>query len=93
MKITAVNLFLNGKGLGQVDICRKLDLHKSTVSLLLAGKIHLPHRLDQIAEMAGVSRRKLDTLIEEDRRKAAEIMAADNTEKRSGINSTQRRAS
>lgn len=71
MKITSINRFLYLKGTSQTEIAERLGLHTSTVSLLLAGKIHLPHRLEEIARMTGVSRKKLESIIEEDRRRAA----------------------
>jgi len=72
MKLTPINRFLYARGLSQKEIADALKLHPSTVSLLLGGTIqNMPHRLDQIAKMARVSRKKLKLMIEENRTRAA----------------------
>jgi len=71
MKITSINRFLYGRGLSQKEIAAALGLHSSTVSLLLGGKIQLPRRLAEIAKIAKVSRKKLESMIQEDRNRAA----------------------
>jgi len=63
MPNTEINIYLGKKGLTQKRICDELGLHKSTVSLLLSGRLVLEHRLDQIAGMLKVSRRRLDSLV------------------------------
>lgn len=63
MHPTEINKFLFNRGITQKQICEETGLHKSTVSLLLSGKIKLDHRLDEIAEICGISRKKLDKLI------------------------------
>ncbi len=57
------NIFLVVRGLTQKAIGEKLGLHKSTVSLLLSGQIVLEHRLDEIASMLKIRRRRLDSFI------------------------------
>ena len=66
-RISEINIFLSRRGTSQKEISAELDLHKSTVSLLLSGKIVLEKRLDQIAGLLGISRKKLDSLIERSR--------------------------
>jgi len=63
MKPTAVNIYLMKAKKSQKEMAETLGLHKSTVSLLLAGKIRLEARLDQIAAYLGISRKRLDRLI------------------------------
>jgi len=58
-----MRIFLLRAGKSQKEICELLNLHKSTVSLLLAGKIKIDSRLDQIARYLNISRKKLDSLI------------------------------
>lgn len=63
MRPTEINVFLMRRRISQKEICEALNLHKSTVSLLLAGKIRLDARLDQVADFLKISRKKLDSLI------------------------------
>ena len=63
MKPTTVNLFLMQRRRTQKEIAEYLNLDKSTVSLLLSGKLRLDRRLDQIAQYLGITRRRLDQLI------------------------------
>ena len=63
MKPTTVNLFLMQRRRTQKEIAEYLNLDKSTVSLLLSGKLRLDRRLDEIAQYLGITRRRLDQLI------------------------------
>ena len=63
-RISEINIFISRRGTSQKEISAELDLHKSTVSLLLSGKIVLEKRLNQIAGLLDISRKKLDSLIE-----------------------------
>ena len=63
MKPTTVNLFLMQRRKTQKEIAEHLNLDKSTVSLLLSGKLRLDRRLDEIAQYLGITRRRLDQLI------------------------------
>lgn len=64
MKPTTVNIFLMQRRVTQKEIAEHLGLDKSTVSLMLSGKLRLERRLDQVAQYLKISRRKLDRLIE-----------------------------
>jgi len=63
MKPTSVNIYLLQQRVTQKQLAETLGLDKSTISLLLAGKLRLEARLDQIAKHLGITRRRLDSLI------------------------------
>lgn len=65
MKPTAVNIYLMQRKISQKEIAERIGIHTSTVSLLLSGTLILHKRLDQIAGLLGISRRKLNALIQE----------------------------
>lgn len=59
----AIKIFLLRSGKKQKEIAQALGLDKSTVSLMLSGKLRLEKRLDEIAGYLGINRKKLDRLI------------------------------